>query len=159
MPLNHEVPLLQVENLKKYYSAKSGMFSRSSGEIRAVDGVSFSLYKGEPLGLVGESGCGKSITCSSIMGLLSFPLSLGQGSSIRFQQGDGREVEITGLSKAELRKLRGRDISMIFQEPMTSLNPIVKCGKQIAESLRLHHRGTNLRISSLSRQPEQGGNA
>lgn len=100
--------------------------------------MDLTVRKKQNFGVVGESGCGKSITCSSIMGLLSFPLSLGQGSSIRFQQGDGREVEITGLSKAELRKLRGRDISMIFQEPMTALDPMYTIEEQICESLLFH---------------------
>ena len=103
-------PLLQVDNLKMYFPVRSGIFLRQAGWVKAVDDVSFNIYPGETLGLVGESGCGKSITCSSIMGLLSFPLSLGQGSSIRFQQGDGREVEITGLSKAELRTKSGARI-------------------------------------------------
>ena len=111
---------------------------RRKPPVKLVEGVDLTVRKKQNFGVVGESGCGKSITCSSIMGLLSFPLSLGQGSSIRFQQGDGREVEITGLSKAELRKLRGRDISMIFQEPMTALDPMYTIEEQICES-RLFH--------------------
>ena len=111
---------------------------RRKPPVKLVEGVDLTVRKKQNFGVVGESGCGKSITCSSIMGLLSFPLSLGQGSSIRFQQGDGREVEITGLSKAELRKLRGRDISMIFQEPMTALDPMYTIEEQICESLLFH---------------------
>ena len=111
---------------------------RRKPPVKLVEGVDLTVRKKQNVGVVGESGCGKSITCSSIMGLLSFPLSLGQGSSIRFQQGDGREVEITGLSKAELRKLRGRDISMIFQEPMTALDPMYTIEEQICESLLFH---------------------
>lgn len=111
---------------------------RRKPPVKLVEGVDLTVRKKQNFGVVGESGCGKSITCSSIMGLLSFPLSLGQGSSIRFQQGDGREVEITGLSKAELRKLRGRDISMIFQEPMTALDPMYTIEDQICESLLFH---------------------
>ena len=111
---------------------------RRKPPVKLVEGVDLTVRKKQNFGVVGESGCGKSITCSSIMGLLSFPLSLGQGSSIRFQQGYGREVEITGLSKAELRKLRGRDISMIFQEPMTALDPMYTIEEQICESLLFH---------------------
>ena len=111
---------------------------RRKPPVKLVEGVDLTVRKKQNFGVVGESGCGKSITSSSIMGLLSFPLSLGQGSSIRFQQGDGREVEITGLSKAELRKLRGRDISMIFQEPMTALDPMYTIEEQICESLLFH---------------------
>ena len=111
---------------------------RRKPPVKLVEGVDLTVRKKQNFGVVGDSGCGKSITCSSIMGLLSFPLSLGQGSSIRFQQGDGREVEITGLSKAELRKLRGRDISMIFQEPMTALDPMYTIEDQICESLLFH---------------------
>ena len=111
---------------------------RRKPPVKLVEGVDLTVRKKQNFGVVGESGCGKSITCSSIMGVLSFPLSLGQGSSIRFQQGDGREVEITGLSKAELRKLRGRDISMIFQEPMTALDPMYTIEEQICESLLFH---------------------
>ena len=111
---------------------------RRKPPVKLVEGVDLTVRKKQNFGVVGESGCGKSITCSSIMGLLSLPLALGQGSSIRFQQGDGREVEITGLSKAELRKLRGRDISMIFQEPMTALDPMYTIEEQICESLLFH---------------------
>ena len=111
---------------------------RRKPPVKLVEGVDLTVRKKQNFGVVGESGCGKSITCSSIMGLLSFPLSLGQGSSIRFQQGDGREVEITGLSKAELRKLRGRDISMIFQEPMTALDPMYTIEEQFCDSLLFH---------------------
>ncbi|WP_295634113.1 ABC transporter ATP-binding protein, partial [uncultured Intestinimonas sp.] len=96
------------------------------------------MDKKQTFGVVGESGCGKSITCSSIMGLLSFPLSVGKGSSIRFQRGDGSETELLKLSKREMQKLRGKDISMIFQEPMTALDPMYTIEDQIVESLRFH---------------------
>ena len=106
--------------------------------VKLVEGIDLTLEKRQNFGVVGESGCGKSITCSSIMGLLSFPLSVGAGSSIRFQREDGSVSELTSLPKAEMRKIRGKEISMIFQEPMTSLNPIKTCGKQIMEPMFLH---------------------
>ena len=82
--------------------------------VKLVEGVNLSIRKKQNFGVVGESGCGKSITCSSIMGLLSFPLSVGKGSSIRFLDSEDQEVEIAGLSPAGLRRLRGKEISMIF---------------------------------------------
>ena len=109
--------------------------------IKLVDGVDLTIKKKQNFGVVGESGCGKSITCSSIMSLLSYPLTVGKGSSIRFQKEDGQEVEITKLSPAEMRKIRGKDISMIFQEPMTALDPMYTIEEQINETLRFH---TNL---------------
>ena len=112
MPLNHEVPLLQVENLKKYYSAKSGMFSRSSGEIRAVDGVSFSLYKGETLGLVGESGCGKSTLGRQIVGL-----ERPTGGRVLYQGKD-----LANISAGQMRSIRTQ-LQMVFQDSYSSLNP------------------------------------
>ena len=106
--------------------------------VKLVEGVDLDIRKKQNFGVVGESGCGKSITCSAIMGLLSYPLAVGKGSSIRFQKEDGSEVEITTLPKSELRKLRGKDISMIFQEPMTALDPMYTIGEQINETLRFH---------------------
>ena len=106
--------------------------------VKLVEGVDLSIGKRQNFGVVGESGCGKSITCSSIMGLLSFPLTVGRESSIRFQQSDGREVDIASLPPSALRKLRGKDISMIFQEPMTALDPMYTIEEQICESLRFH---------------------
>ena len=108
---------------------------------KLVDGDDLTIKKKQNFGVVGESGCGKSITCSSIMSLLSYPLTVGKGSSIRFQKEDGQEVEITKLSPAEMRKIRGKDISMIFQEPMTALDPMYTIEEQINETLRFH---TNL---------------
>lgn len=81
--------------------------------VKLVEGIDLNIDKKQTFGVVGESGCGKSITCSSIMGLLSFPLSVGKGSSIRFQRSDGHETELLKLSKREMQKLRGKDISMI----------------------------------------------
>lgn len=106
--------------------------------VKLVDGIDLDIGKKQNFGVVGESGCGKSITCSSIMGLLSFPLSVGKGSSIRFQRSDGSETELLKLPKKELQKLRGKDISMIFQEPMTALDPMYTIEDQIVESLRFH---------------------
>ena len=119
------MPLLQVENLHIALSTDAGSFP-------AVEGVSFEIARGETVGLVGESGCGKSITALSIMGLLKSPLGLA-GGSIRLT---GREIQ--NLPAAELRALRGKRIAMIFQEPMTALNPLKPVGRQIAEMFVLH---------------------
>ena len=113
-------------------------FRTDRGLARAVDGVSFTVDRGETLGIVGESGCGKSVTSLSIMRLVPDPPGeIGKGSSVRFE---GREL--LELPEAEMRKVRGNDIAMIFQEPMTSLNPVYTVGEQIAESFRLHRQAS-----------------
>src|SRR5438128_2781016 len=119
--------LLQVKNLHTYFQTREGL-------VCAVDGVSFYLDQGELLGLVGESGCGKSITALSIMRLVAPPGKIVAGE-ILF---DGRDL--LKLSNAEMSDVRGNDIAMIFQDPMTSLNPVFTVGEQIAEALRLHRR-------------------
>jgi len=122
-------PLLEVRDLQVRFRLEDG------GEFTAVDGVGFSLRAGRTLGIVGESGCGKSVTALSIMGLL--PKSQGRVSagSIRF---DG--VDLAGLPPARMRDLRGNRIAMIFQEPMTSLNPAFTIGEQIVEAIVRHRR-------------------
>ena len=107
-------------------------FKTREGEVRAVDGVSFTVEEGKVLGIVGESGCGKSVTALSIMGLVQNPGRVVSGS-VRF---DGREL--TGLKERELEDVRGRRIAMIFQDPMTSLNPVLTIGTQITETLTRH---------------------
>ena len=119
-------PILEVEGLKTY-------FDTPDGEARAVDGVSFRIRPGETLGLVGESGCGKTVTALSVLGLVEKPGRILEESSVRF-----RDEELVGARERRLRKIRGGGIAMIFQEPMTSLNPVYTVGEQIAESLRLH---------------------
>ncbi len=119
-------PVLALEGLKTY-------FHTIDGTIRAVDGVSLALKRGEILGVVGESGCGKSMTALSIMGLVPQPPGKIEGGSIRL---DGQEL--VGLDEGAMRRLRGNRMSMIFQEPMTSLDPVMRIGKQIAEPLILH---------------------
>ncbi|MDD2206055.1 MAG: ABC transporter ATP-binding protein [Aminobacterium sp.] len=123
--------LLTVKNLKTY-------FDTDAGTVKAVDGVSFSVEPGETLGIVGESGCGKSVTSLSIMGLLPRPAGRIAGGTILF---DGKDL--TKYSEEQMRKVRGNDISMIFQEPMTSLNPVFTIGEQIMEPLRLHQKMDN----------------
>ncbi|WP_035291436.1 ABC transporter ATP-binding protein [Clostridium sp. KNHs214] len=113
-------------------------FHTYNGEVQAVRGISFELNKGETLAVVGESGCGKSVTSKAIMRLLPTPpAEIKEGSAIEF---DGKNV--LKMSQQELRELRGAEISMIFQDPMTSLNPTMTVGRQIAESLQIH-RGMN----------------
>ena len=119
--------LLEVENLQTHFPTRAGL-------VRAVAGVSFYLDSGELLGLVGESGCGKSITALSIMRLIAPPGKIVEGE-ITF---DGKSL--LKLSDAEMRAIRGDDIAMIFQDPMTSLNPVFTVGEQIAEALRLHRK-------------------
>ncbi|MGH7502389.1 MAG: ABC transporter ATP-binding protein [Longimicrobiales bacterium] len=112
------------------------VFRTDAGVARAVDGVSFSIDAGETLGLVGESGCGKSVTSLSILRLVPQPPGeILPGSSVRFN-----DRELLLLAEREMRKVRGNDIAMIFQEPMTSLNPVYTVGDQIAEAVRLHRR-------------------
>ncbi|WP_045523204.1 ABC transporter ATP-binding protein [Neobacillus niacini] len=121
-------PILEVKGLKTHFSTKRGV-------SKAVDGIDFSLYKGETLGIVGESGCGKSITSLSILRLIPSPPGKIAGGQVLFK---GRDL--VQISEDEMRKVRGNEISMIFQEPMTSLNPVLPVGEQIAEALRLHQK-------------------
>jgi peptide/nickel transport system ATP-binding protein len=122
---SHPGPLLQVEDLSTH-------FETALGVVRAVDGVSLSLDRGRALGIVGESGSGKTILSRSIMGLLPRRNVIRKGS-VRFE---GREL--TTMSLAERREIWGAEMAMIFQDPMTSLNPVMKIGKQVAETLRVH---------------------
>ena len=119
-------PILQIENLKT-------SFMTSNGEVQAVRGVSFSVEKGEIVGLVGESGSGKSVTSMSILKLLADTARIKEGT-ILFEGQD-----LTQCSRAQMRKIRGGKISMIFQDPMSSLNPLIPVGKQVAEMIREHH--------------------
>ncbi len=118
--------LLEVDDL-------SVSFSTRHGEVAALDGVSFHVDEGETLGVVGESGCGKSITALTVMGLIPHPPGRITGGSIRF-----RGEELVGAKASRLRRLRGAEIAMIFQESMTSLNPVFRVGDQIAEAVLLH---------------------
>ncbi|HLM61963.1 MAG TPA: ABC transporter ATP-binding protein, partial [Pyrinomonadaceae bacterium] len=117
--------LLEVRNLQTHFPTRAGM-------VKAVNDVSFYINEGELLGLVGESGCGKSITALSVMRLIASPGKI-VGGSIKF-----KGEELTTASGERLREIRGNDIAMIFQDPMTSLNPVYTVGEQIAEALRLH---------------------
>ena len=122
-----DAPLLAVRDLRTWFYTDQGV-------AKAVDGVSFDVRPGETLGIVGESGCGKTVTSLSVLGLLPQPPArIEEGSSIRFQG-----EELIGASERRMRALRGNDISMIFQEPMSSLNPVYSVGNQISEALRLH---------------------
>ncbi len=120
--------VLEVDNLQTH-------FFTTSGVVRAVDGVSYSVRAGETLGVVGESGCGKSVTALSILRLVASPPGRVVGGEIRFE---GRNL--LKLPMPEMEAIRGNDISMIFQEPMTSLNPLFTIGYQISESIALHQR-------------------
>ena len=118
--------LLEVKDLKTYFYTDNGV-------VKSVDGVSFVVKKGQTLGIVGESGCGKSITSLSIMQLIESPPGKIVGGEILFEGED-----LLKKSKNEMRKIRGSKIAMIFQEPMTSLNPVFTVGQQIMEALKIH---------------------
>ncbi|MEE0766242.1 MAG: ABC transporter ATP-binding protein, partial [Christensenellales bacterium] len=125
-----EEKVLEVKNLKTYFYTDEGV-------IPAVDGVDFSLERGETLAIVGESGCGKSVTSLSILRLIANPPGRIIGGEILY---NGKNL--LSLTEKEMRSVRGNDISMIFQEPMTSLNPVFPVGKQIMESLTFHQHMT-----------------
>jgi peptide/nickel transport system ATP-binding protein len=122
-------PILHVKDLKTWYNTDSGI-------AKAVDGVSFSLSRNRTLGIIGESGCGKSVTALSIMRLVPMPPGYFAGGEILWK---GRDI--LGVPEAEMRRLRGNEMAMIFQEPMSSLNPVFTCGDQITEQI-LNHRET-----------------
>jgi oligopeptide/dipeptide ABC transporter ATP-binding protein len=124
-------PLLQVRHLRTHFFTDAGV-------VKAVEDVSFSLDAGETLAVVGESGSGKSVTSLSIMGLVPNPPGRIVGGEILFRTREGLVVDLAKLPVKALRKLRGRDIAMIFQEPMTSLDPVFTVGDQIAEAVALH---------------------
>lgn len=125
--MGEEQNVLEIKELKSYFYTEQGV-------AKAVDGVNITIPKGKIIGLVGESGCGKSMTARSIMGLLKYPGKIA-GGSILFKGKD-----LAKLPERELRKICGNDISMIFQEPMTSLNPVLKVGRQVQETLLVHDR-------------------
>jgi oligopeptide/dipeptide ABC transporter ATP-binding protein len=119
--------LLEVRDLKTHFFTREGV-------VQAVDGISFDVEKGKTLGIVGESGCGKSVTALSIMGLIPKPPAKIVGGQVLFEGKD-----LTPLSDKELQNVRGREVAMIFQDPMTSLNPTLKIGTQITETLDRHY--------------------
>jgi oligopeptide transport system ATP-binding protein len=120
------MPLLEVRDLRTHFHTRDGI-------VRAVDGVSFHVEPGETLGIVGESGCGKSVTFLTLMGLIPMPPGRIESGTAEFE---GRDL--LRMNTAGLRKLRGKHISMIFQDPMTALNPFMRIGTQLMEPLRVH---------------------
>lgn len=125
--------ILEFDNLRTY-------FYTDAGTVKAVDGVSFEIPRGATIGVVGESGCGKSVTSLSTMGLLQGPTGQIAGGAIRFNQSSrNRAVDLTKISRKEMEKIRGNEISMIFQEPMTTLNPVFTIGNQLCECITLHN--------------------
>ncbi len=124
-------PLINIENLKTYFYTDEGV-------VKAVDDVSLLIPKGLSLGLVGESGCGKSVTALSIIRLIGAPGKIAGGTITMHDH--GKPVVLTELSEPDMRRIRGGDVAMIFQEPMTSLNPVFTIGSQIVEAIRLHQR-------------------
>jgi oligopeptide/dipeptide ABC transporter ATP-binding protein len=130
--------LVDVAGLKTYFFTDDGV-------VKAVDGVDFQIKKGETLGVVGESGCGKSVTALSILRLIANPPGRIVEGSITYS---GRDL--TRISERDMRKVRGNDISMIFQEPMTSLNPVYTVGDQIAEAITLHQGKTRREAMQLA---------
>ncbi|MEF2072007.1 ABC transporter ATP-binding protein [Consotaella aegiceratis] len=124
-------PVLSVEGLRTYFDTDRGM-------VRSVDGVDLSVARGETLALVGESGSGKSVTSLSLMRLIMPPGKIAGGRMTFI--GDSGPIDLVQASEAEMRRVRGNQIGMIFQEPMTSLNPVQTCGDQIAEAITLHQR-------------------
>ena len=125
--------LLEIRKLKTYFYTNGSI-------AKAVDDVNFTVYKGETLGIVGESGSGKSVTCLTTMRLIPEPPGFIAGGEILYYRPNGEVVDLTKVTQEEMREFRGNEISMIFQEPMTSLNPVFTCGDQVMETILLHQK-------------------
>lgn len=128
-----KTPLLEIRNLITEFHTEDEV-------VTAVNNISFTLHKGETIGIVGESGSGKSVTSLSVMGLIQSPPGKIAGGSILLHTEKGT-VDLAGLANRDMRKYRGNEIAMIFQEPMTSLNPVYTCGNQVMEAIKLHQKG------------------
>ena len=142
--------VLEIKGLKTYFNLEDGI-------VKAVDGVSLVLKRNQTLGLVGESGCGKSITATSIMRLVKSPPGKIVGGEILLHQGQNGHTQITDLVKlpangSRMREIRGGEIAMVFQEPMTSLNPLYSVGTQIAETVRLHQKSSKKEALDRARE-------
>jgi peptide/nickel transport system ATP-binding protein/oligopeptide transport system ATP-binding protein len=137
--------LLDVRDLRVYFESRGASKKRDVGMLRAVDGVSFRVGRGRTLGIVGESGCGKSVACLSILRLVQSPPGVYAGGEILF---DGEDT--LKMSKHQLRVLRGSRISMIFQEPMAALNPVFTVGQQLNEAIRLHQSVSKSEATALA---------
>ncbi len=124
-------PILSIKDLSIAFNGESGL-------TQAVNGVSFNLNKGETLGIVGESGSGKSVTALSLMGLVPKPTGIIEQGTITYLTQAGDVIDLLSLNEKQIRKYRGKELAMVFQEPMTSLNPVLTCGFQVVESLTLH---------------------
>ena len=135
---HYTVTMRDENNILEFHNLQTHFFT-DTGTVKAVDGVSFDIPRGATVGVVGESGCGKSVTSLSIMRLLQGPQGQIVGGEIRFNnKSSGKAVDIAKLPLTEMQKLRGNEISMILQEPMTSLNPVFTIGDQLAEPIMLH---------------------
>ncbi len=135
--------LLEVKNLVTEFKTDDGI-------VKAVNDISFTLNRGETIGIVGESGSGKSVTSLSVMRLIPDPPGRIASGEINFYEKDGRVVDLTKISEEEMRKYRGNEISMIFQEPMTSLNPVFTCGDQVVEAIVLHQKVTKQQAQEIT---------
>lgn len=135
--------LLEVKNL-------TTEFSTEEGNVTAVNGISFTLNRGETIGIVGESGSGKSVTSLSIMRLIPDPPGRITGGQIIYHHKELGPIDLVQLSEKEMRKFRGNEISMIFQEPMTSLNPVYTCGNQVMEAIQLHQKKSKEEAKALT---------
>ena len=127
--------MLEVEDLKTYFHTDAGI-------VRAVNGVTLRIRDGETLAIVGESGSGKSVTGLTIMRLLGRTRGRVEGGKIRFRERSGKTVDLLSLTDAEMARIRGREVAMIFQDPMSSLNPVFSIGEQIAEPIRIHRNAS-----------------
>ena len=139
-PSKYETKMHDENNVVEFDNECSYFFS-DVGTVKAVDGVSFGVPRCTTVGIVGESGCGKSVTSLSLMQLLQRPQGQTVGGEIRLNMGDGKAYNIVNTPTSEMMKIRGNRVSMIFQEPMTSLNPVFRCGYQIDEVINLHEPG------------------
>ena len=137
-PAKYTTTMRDDNNIVEFDNVCSYFFS-DVGTVKAVDGVSFDVPRRATVGIVGESGCGKSVTSLSLMQLLQRPQGQTVGGEIRLNMGDGKAYNIVNTPTSEMMKIRGNRVSMIFQEPMTSLNPVFRCGYQIDEVITLHN--------------------
>ena len=137
-PALYTTKMANPDNVVEFDNVCTYFFS-DVGVVKAVDGISYEIPRGKTVGVVGESGCGKSVTSLSLMQLLPRPSGQVVGGEIRFNKGDGTAYNIANTPNAIMEHIRGNRISMIFQEPMTALNPVFRIGKQVDEVTELHH--------------------